>query len=194
MYLFFDVSAEGKPKNWKAAPTDAFSWPRMVHLSWLMYDENRELVDSRNDLIKPEGFEISPDTERIHKIDPVAVHEEGTPLKEALQHFAKAVDKAEYLVAFNMTFNANTVAAECYRKGVEHRIFSSEQYCLMQEATWYCKIPKKGGGYKWPKLMDVHQKLYDGKMFADANNAQVDVSVVALMFYNLLDIDAIEVF
>lgn len=194
MYLFFDVSAEGKPKNWKAAPTDAFNWPRLVHLAWLMYDENRELIDSRNELIKPEGFEISVDTERINKIDPVAIHEEGVNLKESLKAFSAAVDKAEYLIAYNMKYNSHVLAAEFYRKGLEHRMFSSEQYCLMQEATWFCKIKKTGGGYKWPKLMDIHEKLYDGKHYADANNAYADVATVAVMFFHLLDIEAIEVF
>ncbi len=194
MILFFDVSAEGKPKNWKAGPNDAFSWPRLVHLSWLLYDDNRELVASRDDLIKPEGFEISQDTERIHKIDPVKIHEEGTPIKEALQQFSDVVDKAEYIVSYNSKFNSHVVAAEFYRKGMSHRMFSSELYCLMQEATWYVKKPKPGGGYKWPKLMEIHQKLYDGKLYADANNALADVSVVALLFYNLLDLEAIELF
>ncbi len=194
MHLFFDVSAEGKPKNWKAAPTDAFSWPRLVHLSWLLYNEDRELVDSRNDLIKPEGFEISEATERIHKIDPVKIHEEGTPLREALKAFSDVVDKAEYLIAYNIKFNSHVLGAEYYRKGMSHRMFSSEQYCLMQEATWFCKIKKPGGGYKWPKLMDIHEKLYDGKHYAQANNAHADVSAVAVMFYNLLDLEAIELF
>ena len=194
MYLFFDVSTEGKPKNWKAAPTDAFNWPRLVHLSWLMYDKNRELIDSRNDYIKPQGFEISEATERIHKIDPVGIHETGTPIKEALQAFIAAVDKAEYLVAYNMKFNTHVIAAECYRKGMDHRMFSSEQYCLMQEATWFCKIKKPGGGYKWAKLMDIHEKLYDGKHYADANDAHADVAAVTVMFFHLLDIEAIEVF
>lgn len=194
MYLFFDVSAEGKPKNWKAAPTDAFNWPRMVHLSWLMYNEERELIDSRNDMIKPEGFEISVNTEQKHKIDPVKIHEEGTVLKEALQHFSEAIDKAEYVIAHNMTFNANVVAAECYRKSISHRLFSSEQYCLMQEATWFCKIKGSNGRFKWPTLPDIHQKLYDGKMYADAGEAQTDVATCAICFFHLLDIDAIELF
>lgn len=194
MYLFFDVSANGKPKSWKAPATDAFNWPRMVHLSWLMYSEGRELLDSRNDYIKPEGFEISPETEKFHKIDPVKIHEDGKPLKEVLQEFSAAVDKAEYVVAYNMNFNSCVVGAEFYRKGMSHRLEASEQYCIMQEATWFCKIKKPGGGFKWPKLEQIHQKLYDGKSFANAGDAYADVATASLCFFNLLDIEAIELF
>jgi len=194
MYLFFDVSANGKPKNWKAPASDAFSWPRMVHLSWLMYNEQRELIDSRNDYIKPQGFEISVETETKHKIDPVKIHEEGRDMRESLMDFKVAVDKAEYLIAYNMNFNANVIGAEFYRKSIDHRIFSSERYCLMQEATWFCKIKGTGGRMKWPSLMQIHQKLYDGKLYANAGDAFADVATTSLTFFNLLDLQAIELF
>ncbi len=193
MYLFFKVSANGKPKNWKAPATDAFSWPRMVHLSWLMYNEERELINSRNDYIKPEGFEISVETEQRNKIDPVKIHEDGRPLKEALKDFGEAVDKAEYVIAHNMNFNACVVGAEFYRKGIAHRLEASEQYCLMQESTWFCKIKGTGGRFKWPSLPELHQKLYNGA-YENAGDAQADVAVTALAFFHLLDLEAIELF
>ena len=41
MYLIFDVSSIDKPKNWKAPFSDTFSWPRIIHMSWIIL--NKEL-------------------------------------------------------------------------------------------------------------------------------------------------------
>ncbi|RMG85128.1 MAG: 3'-5' exonuclease [Bacteroidetes bacterium] len=193
MYLFFDVSANGQPKSWKASLTDPFNWPRLVHLSWLMYNKDRELIASSDDLIKPEGFEISVETEQKAQITHQDAVEKGVPLKEALLRFKDAVEKAEYVIAHNMKFNEGVVTAEFYRKNIPHLLGSSDKYCLMQEATWYCKLPGKTGGYKWPTLQEIHTKIFNSR-YTNANNALGDVSACVVCFFALLDLEAIELF
>lgn len=193
MYLFFDVSANGKPKSWKGALDDPFNWPRMIHLSWLMYNKDRELIDSSDDIIKPEGFDISSEIEQKAQISREEAIENGVPIKDSLLKFKAALEKAEYVIAHNMKFNEAVVTSEFYRKNISHVLGACEKYCLMQEATWYCKLPSKTGGYKWPTLQEVHAKVF-GNRYANANNALGDVSACVVCFFALLDLEAIELF
>ncbi|MEL7021077.1 MAG: hypothetical protein AAGK47_05675 [Bacteroidota bacterium] len=193
MYLFFQTAANGKPRSWRAPATDTFNWPRLVHLSWLMYNKERELIASRDHIIKPKGWEISEESERKHKVTPIDMQEKGVELSDVLMDFAEALEDAEYVTSYNMKLNESVLVAEYQREGLRHGFGTADKYCLMQEATWFTKIKGTDGKYKWPKLQDIHSKLFQAR-YADGGNALADVSVVALSFFAMLDIEAIEIF
>ncbi len=193
MYLFFDVETTGMPRSWKAPMTDTFNWPHVVQIAWQLYDENRVLTDVQDYIIKPEGWEIPYEAERIHKISTERAKAEGQPIQKALEAFRDIIDKTTYAIAHNYDFDSKVIGAAFIRKNISHNLFNTEYYCTMREGTWYCKIPGKGGKYKWPKLEELHQKLF-GARFADAHNAAVDVQATANCFFKLLDIEAIELY
>lgn len=58
MYLFFDTETTGLPKRWNAPVTDLENWPRLVQLAWIMYDDRGNMLESRDVIVKPEGFTI----------------------------------------------------------------------------------------------------------------------------------------
>ncbi len=193
MYLFFDTSANGAPKDWKAPINDPFNWPRMIHLSWILYSEDRELIDSRDDIIKPRGFKISEEIAKKHHLSQEVAEEKGIDIKKALVPFAEALKKAKYIISYNQAFNGGVAGSELYRASIEHSLASSNNYCMMHEATWFCKIPGVGPGYKWPKLQDIYKKIHS-TAYENEGEAKADVTVTALSFFHLLDLEAIEIF
>jgi len=193
MYLFFDTETVGFPKKWNLPHTDTFNWPRMVQIGWTVYDKERVLIDKHEYIIKPEGFEIPYEAEKVHKITTEKAIEEGVDLKETLIKFAEAVKNAEYIIAHNMNFDSCVVGAEFIRKSVPNVLFSSELYCTMRESTHYCNIPGKYGKLKWPTLMELHIKLFKAK-FANPHSALIDSAATAKCFFRLLDIEAMELF
>jgi len=184
MYLVFDASANGVPKSYKASPNDTFNWPRLIHISWIVLGEDLKPIQDYNCLIKPEGFTVSEDSIKKHHVEAERIEAEGENLKDVLTHFSKAIDEAKYIFAHNLDYNENIVAAEFKRLNMEHHIFSSERLCLMQEGTFYAKIPNKRGGYKWPSLMQLHSKIFK-KGFTPANNARADVIAASRCFIAL---------
>lgn len=68
MYLFFDTETTGLPKRWNAPVTDLENWPRLVQLAWIMYDDRGNMLESRDVIVKPEGFTIPPEASRVHGI------------------------------------------------------------------------------------------------------------------------------
>ena len=56
----------------------------------------------------------------------------------------------------------------------------------MEISTNFCAIPSTNGygGYKWPKLSELHMKLF-GTQFEDSHNAMADVEATAKCFWEM---------
>lgn len=185
MYLIFDCSAIDKPKNWKAPFSDTFAWPRMIHLSWIILDKELKPIDDYDHIIQPEGFGFSEQIENRCKIDEEDIATKGAPLEAVLKGFNESLQEVEYVLAHNLTFNENVLAAEYLRKGISHDLFKKERFCLMQESTFFCKLPSKTGGYKWPSLTELHSIIFQ-KGYSPPNNARADVIAATRCFKALM--------
>ncbi|MCK5211315.1 3'-5' exonuclease [Candidatus Parcubacteria bacterium] len=190
MFLFFDTETTGLPRNWQAPLEDLDNWPRLVQLAWLLTDENGKEVECSNRIIKPEGFIIPEGAAAVHGISTARAHEEGILLNTALKEFTNAVDEAKILVAHNMSFDEKIMGAELLRKKHEHKLFDKPKICTMHSSTDFCQIQSalrvdNGYGYKWPKLIELHQKLFDEE-FEGAHDALADVKACARCFFELI--------
>ncbi len=185
MYLIFDCSGIDKPKSWKAPFSDTFNWPRIIHMSWIILDKSLNPIDDYDQIIIPEGFSFSKDIQKRCHIDQEDIDEKGAPLEDVLNAFEKCLSQAEHVIAHNMNFNENTLAAEFLRKGIRHSLFLKDRICLMQESTFFCKIPNKGRGYKWPTLTELHSIIFK-KAFSPPNNARADVIAATRCFKALM--------
>lgn len=190
MYLIFDASALKKPLTYKAPVTDTFSWPRMIHLSWIMLGEDLKPIKDYNCVIKPVEYKLSEEACEHHGIDAEKA-EQGDDLVEVLNQFKESIDDAKYIFSHNLSYNQSIVGAEFVRKKISHKLFHSETYCLMQEGTYYCKLRGKRGGYKWPTLQEMHTILFKQK-YSPANNARADVIAASRCFIMLKHKRALE--
>ncbi len=186
MYLFFDTETTGLPKNWNAPVQNVNNWPRMVQIAWLLYDNNGARIDGKDFIIKPEGFSIPYNAERLHGISTEKATNEGQNLDFVLELFARQIENAGILVAHNMNFDEKIVGAEFIRKGIKNELFRKHKICTMKESTDYCKIPGPYG-YKWPKLSELHKKLFK-KDFEEAHNAAFDVNATAKCFWKMKEL------
>lgn len=183
MYLFFDTETTGLPKNWKAPVTNLNNWPRMVQLAYLLYDTDGNLLFNGDYIIKPVGFTIPKESSRIHGISTERAMQEGSPLKDVLLSFQEMMARAVCLVAHNMAFDEKILGAELLRCGLPNNLTAKQRICTMQRTTDYCAI-KGPYGYKWPRLSELHQKLFSCD-FEEAHNAAVDIEATARCFWEL---------
>jgi DNA polymerase III subunit epsilon len=189
MYLFFDTETTGLPRNWKAPISDLNNWPRLVQLAWLLYDMDGKKIDGNSYIIKPEGFTIPPDAARIHGISTERAREEGAALQDVLNDFQRLISEASCLVAHNMSFDEKIAGAEFLRKKMVNPIEKKKKICTMQRSTDYCKLDGPYG-YKWPKLSELHYKLF-GTGFEEAHDAAVDINATAKCFWQMREIGVI---
>lgn len=183
MYLFFDTETTGLPKNWKAPITDLNNWPRLVQLAYLLYDANGKHIDGGDFIIKPFGFTIPLEASKIHGISTEKAMEEGKDLKKVLEDFHSLINESQHLVAHNMSFDEKIVGAEFLRNNMQNSIETKKKICTMQSTTQFCAL-NGPYGYKWPKLSELHIKLF-GTDFEEAHNAAVDITATAKCFWEL---------
>lgn len=191
MYLFFDTETTGLPSNWKAPVTDLNNWPRLVQLAYLVYDSKGNKIKEEDFIIKPEGFTIPTDVSRIHGITTESALKYGKSLTEVLNQFNLLISQAEFLVAHNMSFDEKIVGAEFLRLGMQNSILSKKKICTMESSTNFCAI-NGPYGYKWPKLSELHYKLFKTS-FEEAHNAMIDIRVTSKCFWELVKRNIIEI-
>jgi DNA polymerase III epsilon subunit-like protein len=183
MYLFFDTETTGLPKSWKAPVTDFGNWPHIVQIAWAVFDDVGTRLAFHDRIIQPEGFVIPESATAIHGINTEKALKEGLLAAAVLKEFSEAVRGAACLVAHNLDFDEKMVRVELLRLGMPDELLSMRKICTMKTSTDYCKIPGPYGN-KWPKLSELHIKLFEVD-FEDQHNAASDVLCCAKCFFEL---------
>jgi DNA polymerase III epsilon subunit-like protein len=184
MYLIFDTETTGLPKNYQAPLDDFLNWPRIVQIAWSLYDADGNHWESVSYIIKPNGFVISDEVAKIHRITQARAMAEGVELRVALEHFLRDVKSASFLVAHNIDFDEKIVGSELLREKLENPITAAVKIDTMRKSVMVAKISNGRGGYKWPNLMELYQFLFQ-KSFADAHDAIFDVQACAECLFEL---------
>lgn len=185
MYLFFDTETTGLPKRWDVPVTEVDNWPRLVQLAWIMCDDDGTVKESRDVIVRPEGFEIPESVSNLHGITTAIANEKGKPLVEVMEEFAAKIDEASLLVGHNISFDECIVGAEFERLRMMTTLFLKPKCCTMKGSKEYCQLPaKNGNGFKSPRLSELHQVLF-GTGFDNAHNALADVEATARCFWEL---------
>ncbi|MFA8451669.1 MAG: DNA polymerase III subunit alpha [Bacteroidales bacterium] len=191
MFLIFDTETTGLPKNFNAPISDSDNWPRLVQLAWQIHDRDGALVEVKNFIIKPDGFTIPYAVEKVHGISTDRAMKQGVSLDFVLEEFNKGLQKSEFVVGHNVSFDLNIMGAEYFRRNCETPLMKMNDLDTKELATNYCAIPGgRGGKFKWPTLTELHSKLF-GAAFGEAHNASADVEATARCFLELLRLNVI---
>ncbi|GAB5473920.1 MAG: DNA polymerase III subunit alpha [Maribacter sp.] len=187
MYLIFDTETTGLPKNWNAPITDTDNWPRCIQIAWQLHDEMGNLVEHQDYLVKPEGFNIPYDAEKIHGISTALAEQKGVSMAEVLEKFNTAMARTKFIVGQNVGFDVNIMGAEFHRFAIENPLQDLPVLdTCTEETAVLCQIPGgRGGKFKLPTLTELHQHLF-GEPFGEAHNATADVEATTRCFLELL--------
>lgn len=186
MYLIFDTETTGLPHNKSAPAEDLDNWPRLVQLAWQLHDSKGKLLSTGNHIVRPEGFTIPFNAEKIHGISTKRALDVGEDLKGVLEKFTKDVERADVLVGHNIEFDNNIIGAEYLRTNQENILASARNIDTALDTKEYCQLQGGiGGRLKSPKLIELYEKLF-GEPFADAHDAAYDVDATAKAFFECL--------
>lgn len=194
-FLFFDTETTGLPKRWGAPAEELDNWPRIIQLAMIVANEKGEELFRFKELIKPDGWEI-PSIEKDgikaqfwidNGFDTETNMEKGVPIFDALRQLQSCLKKVDYKVAHNINFDNPVTGAEIMRAGITYELFKYKKgLCTMSTSTKFCQLPKKNGyGFKWPKLEELHQILFN-EGFDGAHDALADVIATQRCFFELV--------
>ena len=192
-YLFFDTETTGLPRNYKAPASDTRNWPRMVQLAWIVANKQGDILKKKSYIIRPEGYTISSSATAVHGITTEKALREGESMKKVLAEFGEDLTAAKVLVAHNMAFDKKIVHAEYIRMGCENMWTNgpTKRLCTMMSSVNYCALPGFYDEYKWPKLQELHEKLF-GYEFDDAHDALADIEATFKCYWELRKLGLIE--
>ncbi len=187
MYLIFDTETTGLPKRYVAPVSDTDNWPRCIQIAWQLHDALGNLLDHQDYLIKPEGFNIPFDAEKIHGISTELATAEGIALEEVIEKFRSVLSKAKFIVGQNIDFDVNIMGAEFFRLAKENPLETLPVLDTCTETTaQLCQISGgRGGKFKLPNLTELHEFLF-GETFTEAHNATADVEATTRCFFELV--------
>lgn len=193
MFLIFDTETTGLPRDYNAPLTDFDNWPRLVQIAWQLHDTNGKLVSNQNLIVKPEGFSIPFNAEKVHGISTERAMREGRDLREVIMLFLEDVNQANYLAGHNIEFDNNVMGCELLRLGEVNYLQEKKSLDTKDLSTDFCAIPGgKGGKFKWPTLTELYVKLFN-ESFGDGHDAAYDVSATGKAFFELIKIGVIKV-
>lgn len=183
MYLIIDCETTGLPRCRSAPVTDTANWPRVVQVAWMLYDESDRLKEQRAHLVRPSGFTIPEEAQRIHGITTERAEAEGRPLSFVLDELSAATDRCKVVVAHNLDFDGKVISAEYVRLGLPVPFRGKILVCTMKGSMDFCRIPGSRG-YKWPRLPELHHVLF-GYRCEETHDAALDVAACARCFFEL---------
>jgi DNA polymerase III subunit alpha len=186
MFLIFDTETTGLPRNYNAPITDTSNWPRVVQLAWQLHDEFGKLIEHKDFLIRPKGYNIPIEAEGIHGISTELASIGGDELEDVLGLFKKALQKTKFIVGHNLKFDMNVVGCEFLRIGEETPLIHPILDTCTEKTAELCRLP--GGPYgkfKLPTLSQLHDFLFN-EPFSEAHNATADVEATTRCFLELI--------
>lgn len=185
MYVFFDTETNGLPLKFGAPATDLGNWPRIIQLAFVVTDKDFNVIYRFCHLISPDGWTIPQEKFWIdngYSTERNAA--EGIPMDQGLLALADVINMSTHVFAHNMAFDYPIIAAEMIRYGVRCGN-KPKRICTMKSTTDVCQIPGKRG-YKWPKLEELHQFLFN-EGFDNAHDALADVEATVRCARELYD-------
>src|SRR5690606_37145129 len=140
MYLIFDTETTGLPKNFNAPLSDSDNWPRMVQIAWQIHDDDGNLIENQDYIIKPEGYDIPFNATRIKMITNKSDNEEGIDLQEVLEEICRVLEYIRIVYGHNVEFNYNIVGAEFFRKNIKDTLQEKPKADTMIIGTDFCQL------------------------------------------------------
>lgn len=156
---------------------------RMVQLGFIQTVDGRQFK-AFDSIVKPEGYEIPEAASEVHGISTEFAAEYGRPLAEVLKTFGDAWRVSDLVVCHNYEFDANIMDGEAFRAYGKHFVRGKPGFCTKVASTNVLRIPRPGGGLKWPSLAELYHYCF-GKGFDGAHDALNDVRATMECFFEM---------
>lgn len=185
--LFVDTETAGLPMNRYATVYSTSNWPRLVEIAWVECYEDGTIISEYNTIIKPDSYEIPLSASAIHGITTERATKEGVPIEPILKKFHNSVLHSSIIIGHNINFDTKVILAEYIRAGLiwlHIQFLTKKQICTMKSTKNFCRIRTGKGYYKYPKLSELHKKLF-GKPFRGEHSALKDVKMCMKCYFEL---------
>lgn len=179
-YLVFDCETTGIP-DWNISSDDP-KQPHIVQLAAGLFDGEGNLKQSMNLIVKPDGWEITPELTAIHGITNEYALKVGFNEKDVLNIFMTLL-KDNLRIAHNTTFD-NRIIRIALKRFYDVNIADA-----FKELPYNCTMieSQKVMGGKRPKLEEAYKYFFNEEL-TNTHSAYDDMIACAKIFFKLKSI------
>ncbi len=178
--FFLDIETTGLINN----PLDYESYPRIIQISY--YDSYKREI--QNIYIKPDGFEISPEIEKLTGLTKEFLEVHGVNIKDALYSIELNKHGGEVIVGHNIDFDLSVIDSEYirFKKNSNEYIRNNP---LRNGAQVFCTMKKFSNIFnvKYPKLTELYEYFFDDMPSITPHNAKNDLEIL-IDCYKIMDL------
>lgn len=186
MKLFLDTETTGKPKNYNAPMSDVDNWPRLVQLGYIIQDDDGKMVNENEFIVQPNGFVVPEEASNIHGVTQEKAVRYGLPIENVIDTIGAWIKMCDVVVGHNTPFDVNVIGAEHWRLYATNPFEGKRIVDTMRSGTDFCQLPGNYGKYKFPKLSELYQKLFNEEMGA-AHTALQDIQNTAKCYHAMVE-------
>lgn len=190
--LFFDTETSDFIKKDLSANDPNQAWT--VQIGAILATKENEIA-KMNTIIKANGRSMNYYAQQVHGISPEKADEEGIEELEAAEQFGLLLRQADLVVCHNYDFDWK-YAYQLMERNIDNLSDEARSafyldlpgYCTMKDKkiVTFCGLKNKAGRPKWPKLIELHEILFD-ETFDGAHDAFADITATARCFFELVD-------
>ncbi len=187
--LVLDIETTGLPMNGATYEKDFSLFPYIVSMSWKINDQ-----ETRYFIINQEGRPIPPASILIHGITDEMAMASSCNILDALVMLLNDGLGADLAIGHNIYFDTSIIKANILRivsegktdkalfDAFEELVHKDRRIDTMKGTIKFCNLPGARGP-KWPKLTELHFKLFNENF--NAHNAKDDVDATYRCFLKL---------
>lgn len=158
MHFVFDYETTGFPN--KFLPPGDKNQARVVQAAGALFDDSFDLVNSFCFIIRPDGWTISQDAQKVHGKSMELCQRYGVSGKAVNKIIVDNISAASKVICHNIKFEIDLTNIECNVHGNIAAI-GDKGVCTMLAMTPLCKLPSKvPGKYKWPRLKEAYSYIF----------------------------------
>ena len=167
--------------------TDLDKQPQIVQFAWILW----ELHDGTFTEIKRVNIMINPEkpipfwASQVHHIYDIDV-KDAPKIDEVMDEILEYINEPDVIVWHNIEYDESMVKLELKRLKQEYKYNPKQVICTMKTTVDFCAIQWNGARFKYPKLWELHKKLFD-QYFVGAHDAMVDVEATTRSFVKLVN-------
>lgn len=160
--------------------------PKIIQFAWILWElKNWEFKEEKriDILINPKS-PIPYDSSQVNHIYDIDV-KDAPFIEDVIEKIMHFINSPDIIVWHNIEYDEDMLKLELKRLWLEYMYKPKQVICTMKESVDYCKIEWNWNRYKYPKLWELHKKLFN-EYFIWAHNAMVDVEATLRCFVELV--------
>ena len=193
--LCFDTETTGLIPKPKPSIVSKDFWPYIVQLAYIYIDSDTLEYKFENDYIKLNNFSyLSQESVNVHNLSKEFLIKNGSDIKIILNKFNDYLKISDVIVAHNLDFDKEILMVEFLRNKINHNFYEyrnkKKEYCTCKKTIDLCKIEKIGQSgniyFKWPKLVELYQFLFNKSPNENLHNALFDVYYTLQCYFKII--------